>query len=84
MANEIGIEKFEKEMKMKDKRRVIITKFANSRKHNTYLKMLLKHLLAGEVAQLSTKKLKVAVDTMLLDAQAEDFKKIWLDLKVIK
>jgi hypothetical protein len=68
MANEIGIENYEREMKVKDKRRACVTKFATSRKHNTYLKMLLKHLLAGELCQVSTKKLKLAVDTMLLDA----------------
>ena len=70
MANEMGIEKFEKEMKVKDKRKACLTKFANSRKGNSYLKMLLKNMLAGELAQVSAKKLKLAVDTMLLDAQA--------------
>ena len=53
MANEMGIEKYEKEMKIKDKRKACLTKFANSRKGNTYLKMLVKHVLAGELAQVS-------------------------------
>lgn len=70
MAKEMGIDQYEKEMKVNDKRRACVTKFATSRNQNTYLKMLLKHLLAGELAQVSAKKLKLAVDTMLLDAQA--------------
>jgi hypothetical protein len=76
MAFEIGVTKYEKEIKAKDKRRAYISKFANSRNHNTYLRMLLKHVVAGEQAQVTAKKLKLAVDTMVLDTQTiEDRKK---------
>ena len=47
IAYEMGIENYEREMKVKEKRRACVTRFATSRKHNTYLKMLLKHLVAG-------------------------------------
>ena len=63
-------------MKVKEKRNACVTRFATSRKQNTYLKMLLKHLIARELVQLSTKKLKLAVNTMLLDTQAEISKKM--------
>ena len=63
-------------MKLKDKRRMCVTKFAISRKTNTYMKTLLKHLLAGELAQVSTIKLKLAVDSMLKDVQAGGVKKM--------
>ena len=39
MAHEIGLSKFEKDMKMKEKRRGYITRFANARKSAQYLKM---------------------------------------------
>ena len=70
MAHEIGLEIFEKEMKSKEKRKNYITRFANSRGKNKYLKMLLKHLVAGEQAQVTNKKLKLAVDAMILETQA--------------
>ena len=59
-------------MKTKDKRKAFVAKFANSRNNNSYLRMLLKHLVAGEQAQVTVKKLKLAVDIMLLDNQTID------------
>jgi excisionase family DNA binding protein len=45
------------------------------------VKMLLKHLVEGELNQISTKKLKVAVDTILLDINQAS---IFLNVKISK
>jgi hypothetical protein len=63
----MGVDKFEREMKGNEKRRPCVAQSACSRKHNTYLKMLLKDLLAGELAQVFSLTLKVYLETMLLD-----------------
>jgi len=63
-------------MKVKEKRRACVTRFASTQKQNTYLKMILKNVVGGELAEVSTKKLKLAVDTMLLDTQANTGKKM--------
>ena len=75
-ANDVGIEKFHKRDERVENSRACVAKFAYSRKHKTYLKMLLKHLLEGKLAQVYSKKLKVAVDTMLPDVQPSEPKKI--------
>jgi hypothetical protein len=38
--------------------------------------MLLKYLLSGKLAQVSSKKFKVAVDTMLPDVQPKESRKM--------
>jgi hypothetical protein len=63
-------------MKGKDKRRECVAKFACSRKHKMNLKMLLNYLLGGELAQFPSKSLMVPVDTMLLDVQANEPRKL--------
>jgi hypothetical protein len=50
MAYEMGLDSYEREMKVKEKRRACVTRFATSRKPNTYLKMLLKDVIGGDLA----------------------------------